>query len=86
VYNAYGPTENTILSTIHNVGEGESYVNGVPIGRPVSNSGAYIMALNQQLVPLGVMGELVVVGDGLARGYTNQAMDVDRFVKIVVDG
>ncbi|XTI94667.1 hypothetical protein V2W45_1440579 [Cenococcum geophilum] len=52
---------NTILSTIHNVREGESYVNGVPIGRP-------------QLVLLGVMGELVV------------AMDVDRFIKIVVDG
>jgi non-ribosomal peptide synthetase component F len=46
VYNVYGPTENTILSTIYNVREGESYINGVLIRRPVSNSSAYIIALN----------------------------------------
>jgi non-ribosomal peptide synthetase component F len=47
-------------------------MNGVPIGRAVSNSGAYIMDPQEQLVPVGVMGELVVTGDGLARGYTDR--------------
>ncbi|MBE3044260.1 AMP-binding protein, partial [Candidatus Bathyarchaeota archaeon] len=72
--------------TIYNVGEYDTFANGVPIGRPVNNSGAYIMDTQQQLVPLGVMGELVVTGDGLARGYTDPLMDLGRFVKVAVDG
>ncbi|EHK98676.1 putative Enniatin synthase [Glarea lozoyensis 74030] len=82
VYNGYGPTENGIVSTVYSVREHELFVNGVPIGRTVTNSGAYVMDRNQQLVPVGVMGELVVTGEGLARGYTNPALDVDRFVFI----
>ncbi len=85
VYNAYGPTENAILSTIYKVEEDESFANGVPIGRAVSNSGAYIMNLHQQLVPAGVIGKLVVTGDGLARGYTDPTLDLDRFVHVVIN-
>lgn len=86
VYNAYGPTENTVLSTVYSVGNNEQFVNGVPIGRAVSNSGAYVMDQRQQLVPPGVMGELVVTGDGLARGYTDPALDKDRFVHVSIEG
>ncbi|KAK3314236.1 hypothetical protein B0H66DRAFT_630727 [Apodospora peruviana] len=85
-YNAYGPTENTGISTIYRIQASESFVNGVPIGRTFSNSGAYIMDRRQQLVPLGVMGELVVTGDGLARGYTDPALDRDRFVQVQING
>ncbi|GKT95948.1 AMP-binding enzyme [Colletotrichum tofieldiae] len=86
VYNAYGPTENTVISTVYEVSEHDSFANGVPVGRAVSNSGAYIMDVRQQPVPIGVMGELVVFGDGLARGYTDSALDAGRFVDITVDG
>ncbi|KAF3012566.1 nrps [Neopestalotiopsis sp. 37M] len=86
VYNAYGPTENGILSTMYNIGGSEAFVSGVPIGRAVSNSGAYIMDRNQQLVPAGVIGELVVTGDGLARGYTDRNQDVDRFIYVNIEG
>ncbi|KAI7763506.1 hypothetical protein LZL87_014354 [Fusarium oxysporum] len=86
LYNAYGPTENGILSTIYNMRDTESFVNGVPIGRAVSNSGAFIMDAEQRLVPLGVMGELVVTGDGLARGYTDPVLDRNRFVELSLDG
>ncbi len=54
VINAYGPTENTGLSTIYFATRGENYVNGVPIGRSISNSGAYVMDPRQLLVPVGV--------------------------------
>ncbi|KAH8678409.1 non-ribosomal peptide synthetase [Xylariales sp. PMI_506] len=86
VYNAYGPTENGIHSTTYRIGEHEHFVNGVPIGCATSNSGAYIMDSKQQIVPLGVMGELVVTGDGLARGYTDSAMDLGRFVEVTING
>jgi amino acid adenylation domain-containing protein len=84
--NAYGPTENSVMSTIFDIEMGREYVNGVPIGRAISNSGALVMDRQQRLVPLGVMGELVVTGDGLARGYTDPALDRDRFVDVTVNG
>ncbi|UKZ79102.1 NRPS [Trichoderma virens FT-333] len=86
VYNAYGPTENGVISTVYNIVENDTFINGVPIGRAISNSGAYIMDPHQQLVTAGVMGELVVTGDGLARGYTDPTLDADRFVQINIDG
>ncbi|KAI0518588.1 hypothetical protein F5B22DRAFT_599830 [Xylaria bambusicola] len=86
LYNAYGPTENGVISTIYNVTKKDSFVNAVPIGRAISGSGAYIMDLCQQLVPVGVMGELVVTGDGLARGYTDTSFDTERFIQVMIDG
>jgi non-ribosomal peptide synthetase component F len=86
VYNAYGPTENTVISTIHNITKQELFVNGVPIGIAISNSGAYVIDLQQQLVSIRVIGELVVIGDGLARGYTDSELDRDRFIQVTIDG
>ncbi|KAF2462698.1 AMP-binding-domain-containing protein, partial [Lindgomyces ingoldianus] len=86
VYNAYGPTENAVLSTIYNVRQGDQFVGSVPIGRPVSNSGAFVMDRQQQLVSGGVIGELIVTGDGLARGYTDSKLDVNRFVNVCLGG
>ncbi|KAL7780527.1 hypothetical protein CFE70_010551 [Pyrenophora teres f. teres 0-1] len=84
--NGYGPTENTTFSTTFLVSKNEQYTNGVPIGRALSNSGAYVMDSGLRLVPLGVVGELVVTGDGLARGYTDPARNVDRFVSVEIGG
>ncbi|TLD19242.1 hypothetical protein PspLS_09963 [Pyricularia sp. CBS 133598] len=88
IINAYGPTENTTFSTIYrmHLDRQELCVNGVPIGRPISNSGAYIMDRRQQPLPAGVMGELVVTGDGLARGYTDSKLNRDRFISITING
>ncbi|CAI6340684.1 unnamed protein product [Periconia digitata] len=84
VINAYGPTENTFSSTIFRLEEEETFTNGVPIGRAISNSGAFVMDSEQRLVPLGVIGELVVTGDGLARGYTDPERDIDHFITVTV--
>ncbi|KAL1799672.1 hypothetical protein ACET3X_000014 [Alternaria dauci] len=84
VANAYGPTENSVMSTLYILSEDEKCVNGVPIGRSISNSGAYVMDPEQNQVPLGVVGELVVTGDGVARGYTDPNRDVDRFVTVTI--
>ncbi|CAA9959381.1 Nonribosomal peptide synthetase 3 [Pyrenophora teres f. maculata] len=84
VANAYGPTENSVMSTLYILTEDERCVNGVPIGRAISSSGAYVMDAEQQLVPLGTIGELVVTGDGVARGYTDPKRNTDRFVTVTV--
>ncbi|PYI00849.1 nonribosomal peptide synthase [Aspergillus sclerotiicarbonarius CBS 121057] len=86
VINAYGPTENTVFSTFYRLPEEGQYHNGVPIGEAATNSGAYVMDQHLCLVPPGVMGELIVVGDGLARGYTDAKRNVNRFVDIEIDG
>lgn len=69
IINGYGPTENTTFSITHIINL--PIESSVPIGVPISNSTVYIMDKNQRLVPKGVIGEIYVGGDGIARGYLN---------------
>ncbi|KAI0554287.1 hypothetical protein F4679DRAFT_527807 [Xylaria curta] len=85
IFNAYGPTENTVISTFYEIPRFEGILNGVPIGRAISNSGAYVVDSLLRLVPIGVIGELVVTGDGLARGYTDPQQNFNRFISIDID-
>ncbi|MFJ5966177.1 amino acid adenylation domain-containing protein, partial [Bacillus sp. NPDC093026] len=68
--NAYGPTENTTISTIYEVRGDET--GAIPIGQPINHSSAYILDEFQRLQPIGALGELYVGGDGVSRGYLNQ--------------
>lgn len=43
------------------------------------------MDKNQHMVSMGVIGELVVTGDGVARGYTDSALDRDTFIDVTID-
>ncbi|AFE10581.1 Long-chain-fatty-acid--CoA ligase [Corallococcus coralloides DSM 2259] len=65
--NGYGPTENTTFSTWHLITE--PVTGAVPIGRPLSNSTAYVLDAHLHPVAPGIVGELFVGGDGLAWGY-----------------
>ncbi|MBA5635775.1 amino acid adenylation domain-containing protein [Duganella sp. LX20W] len=67
VVNAYGPTENAVISTAHVIGDADGL--DIPIGRPISNSSAYVLGRLGQLQPVGVPGELYVGGDGIGNGY-----------------
>jgi amino acid adenylation domain-containing protein len=76
--NLYGPTEVTIDATYWEAGAGEGCV---AIGRPVSNTQAYVLGERLEVLPVGVQGELYLGGAQLARGYLNQAgMTGERFV------
>lgn len=68
--NAYGPTENAVISTACTV----TQADGLPItiGRPIANSTVFILNRFGYPVPIGVEGELWVGGDGLGLGYLNQ--------------
>jgi amino acid adenylation domain-containing protein len=68
LWNMYGPTETTIWSSVLRVTSGEQ---AVPVGPPIANTQFYVVDPQSNLVPLGVPGELVIGGDGVARGYVN---------------
>ena len=70
LYNMYGPTEGAIDSTYWICPRGDIPAT-IPIGRPIDNVRTYIVDPQMQLVPVGVPGELLVGGAGLARGYLN---------------
>ncbi|HEU4454891.1 MAG TPA: amino acid adenylation domain-containing protein, partial [Longimicrobium sp.] len=79
--NGYGPTENTTFSACHAVRAEDLGRAGVPIGRPIRNSTAYVLDGAMRPLPPGVPGELYVGGDGLARGYLGRpALTAERFV------
>ena len=82
LFNAYGVTENTGLSTCFLVAENDTLLDSVPIGQAVGNSGVVAMDFEQRLVPPGVLGELVLTGDGLARGYLNPEANRGRFINV----
>lgn len=70
ILNGYGPTESTVLATVFPYQSGTVEGKYVPIGKPLSN--IRILILNgDRLVPVGVVGELCIAGEGLARGYLN---------------
>lgn len=79
--NGYGPTENTTFTCCYRVQPSERFESSVPIGIPISNTEVYILDRHMQPVPIGMIGELYIGGDGLARGYLNDpVMTAERFV------
>jgi amino acid adenylation domain-containing protein len=80
IVNGYGPTENTTFSLTYTITENK-IGQSIPIGRPLSNRTAYVLNPQQQLCAVGVIGELYVGGDGVARGYLNQPdLTVEKFL------
>ena len=77
VWNLYGPTETTIWSTIHLISPGQRY-RAIPIGKPIKNTQLFVLNNNYQPVPIGIIGELYIGGDGLARGYLNNPIMTKR--------
>lgn len=78
LWNMYGPTETTVWSTVHPITSAEG---PVLIGRPIANTEIYILDRNLQPVPAGIIGELYIGGDGLARGYLKRSeLDAEKFI------
>ena len=78
--NVYGPTESTIHVLTWTFKDSE-IPSLVPIGRPISNTQIYILDAYMKPVPIRVVGELYIGGDGLARGYLNRPdLTAEKFV------
>jgi amino acid adenylation domain-containing protein/non-ribosomal peptide synthase protein (TIGR01720 family) len=66
LFNTYGPTEATVVTTLERL---TPAAISVSIGRPINNAQVYVLDQYLQPVPIGVPGELHIGGAGLARGY-----------------
>ncbi|WP_233532505.1 non-ribosomal peptide synthetase [Antrihabitans sp. YC2-6] len=78
--NHYGPTEAVVASTRMPV-DGPQGTRIVPIGTPNKNVYLYLLDDALQLVPMGVVGEIYIGGNQLARGYHDRSsLTAERFV------
>ena len=81
--NTYGPTEATVISTLHTIAAtplpGPGY--SIPLGKAIPNVRLAILDHTQQLAPPGIWGELAIGGANLARGYLGQpALTAEKFI------
>ena len=77
--NVYGPTECSLFSTYYDV---PGYFEGKLIGRPLANYQLFIIDKTRKLVPRGASGELLIAGQGVARGYMNRPeLTADKFIE-----
>ncbi|HEY6661266.1 MAG TPA: amino acid adenylation domain-containing protein, partial [Pyrinomonadaceae bacterium] len=77
--NGYGPTETTTFACCYDI-QPNGERNSIPIGRPISNTSAYVLK-GIQPAGIGERGELFIGGHGLGRGYHNQPdLTAERFV------
>ncbi|UVM20188.1 non-ribosomal peptide synthase/polyketide synthase [Pseudomonas wadenswilerensis] len=79
LYNLYGPTEAAIDVT-HWTCQAQEH-HSVPIGQPIANLSTFILDAGFNPVPAGVIGELYLGGEGLARGYHRRpGLTAERFI------
>ncbi len=78
LWNVYGPTETTVWSSLHRV---ERVEGPIPIGRPMANTQFHVCDTSRRTVPIGVVGELCISGDGVTDGYLDRPeLTADRFI------
>ncbi|CAM5641269.1 Tyrocidine synthase 3 [Streptomyces tanashiensis] len=78
LFNVYGPTETTVWSTCAEIPADPEQVR---IGRPIANTQVYVVDAHLRPTPLGIPGELLIGGDGVAHGYLGRPeLTAERFV------
>ena len=81
LHNVFGPSEVTIYSHSIEVDYRQRSQERVPVGKPTANYSAVILDQNSRPVPVGIPGEVVISGPGVARGYLNQAeLTAEKFI------
>ena len=69
LFNTYGPTETTVVATAVDLAAYNTFPDMAPIGSPVANTSAYVVRDGLEVVGPAAAGELLIGGEGLARGY-----------------
>ncbi|MFD4913754.1 amino acid adenylation domain-containing protein [Streptomyces virginiae] len=79
VLNGYGPTETTVYASVAEITDA---TGTVPIGRPTAGTELYVVDDADRPVPVGVPGELLIGGAGVARGYLGRDdLTAERFTR-----
>ncbi|TYP74359.1 non-ribosomal peptide synthetase [Aquimarina intermedia] len=77
IFNAYGPSETTVWSTVKEISKDSS----ISIGTPLVNTQLYVLDSNLNKTPFGFPGELYIGGDGVCNGYLyNEELSSQRFI------
>ena len=79
--NLYGPTEATVDVSYFNCSGDINADDKIYIGKPIDNTGLYVVNKFNKLQPVGVKGELLITGVNLSRGYLNrEKLTGERFI------
>ena len=77
LWNMYGPTETTVWSTVKLIKNDEH----ITIGKPIANTQVYIVDEKLNNLPDGETGELLIGGEGVAKGYLNRPdLTAEKFI------
>ena len=78
LYNEYGPTEGSVWCTVWPI---PADAEAIRIGKPIPNMQVYLVDEQMQPVPLGVIGEILIGGEGIAQGYHQRPdLTAERFI------
>ncbi|WP_282049074.1 non-ribosomal peptide synthetase [Maribacter aquivivus] len=78
VWNIYGPTETTVCCILTKITDQD---DPITIGKPIANTDIYILDANGKPVRAGEIGEIVIGGEGVTKGYLGQEeLTNERFV------
>jgi aspartate racemase len=82
IVNGYGPTESTTFTCCYPIpGPPQAQATSIPIGAPIANTDVYVVDRHLTPVPIGVPGELLIGGAGLARGYLGRSqLTAEKFI------
>ncbi|HLX10642.1 MAG TPA: amino acid adenylation domain-containing protein, partial [Thermoanaerobaculia bacterium] len=81
LWNMYGPTETAIWSATRPVDGAAGGGGVVGLGRPIANTLLCVVDRRGEPAPLGVAGELLIGGAGVARGYWRRPeLTAERFL------
>lgn len=86
IVNLYGPTETTMFTTYKIIGQKELEDNYTTIGKPIYANRALILNKSEEIMPIGISGELCIYEDGLsskniAEGYLNKKEETNKKFK-----
>ncbi|MFT5822329.1 MAG: amino acid adenylation domain-containing protein/FkbM family methyltransferase [Crocinitomix sp.] len=82
LHNYYGPTEASIDVTAIDLTAFPTMGHEVSIGKPVDNTNIYIVNSDLKLQALGVLGEILIGGVQVARGYLNRKeLTEEKFIE-----
>ncbi len=82
VVNTYGPTECTDIASYYRCKKEELLDSKtIPIGKPIPNVKLYIVNQKNQVMGIGMPGELCIAGASVSNGYLNaEEMNAEKFI------